>query len=127
MCYRGQDDVDLWAPGGQQTTLGIADPTHYNECPASTSGSAPLNSGNSLAIPHVAGVAALVVRVDPTLCAAAVGRLLRETAETQVNAAHRPSIRVLNAFDRRNDADPPTPEDSFLIIALKLRKPREAA
>ncbi len=36
-------------------------------------------------------------------------------------------LRVLNAFDRRNDADPPTPEDSFLIIALKLRKPGGAA
>jgi hypothetical protein len=119
-CYRGQDDVDLWAPGGQQTTLGIADPTHYNECPASTSGSAPLNSGNSLAIPHVAGVAALVVRVDPTLCAAAVGRLLRETAETQVNAAHRPSIRVLNAFAAallaHNRALPDTPLAGYRVM-----------
>lgn len=32
-------------------------------------------------------------------------------------------LRLLNAFDRRNDTDPPEPEDSFLIIALKLRKP----
>lgn len=32
-------------------------------------------------------------------------------------------LRLLEAFDRRNDSDPPGPEDSFLIIALKLRKP----
>ncbi|MBK7826775.1 S8 family serine peptidase [Nannocystis sp.] len=98
LCYPGQDDVDLWAPGGLQTTLGIADPAHYNECPAVASGPTPLNAGNSLAIPHVAGVAALLVRIDPTLGGAAVGRLIRETAEEQRNAAHKPAIRVLNAF-----------------------------
>ncbi len=120
VCYRGQDDVDLWAPGGLQATLGIADPTHYNECPASASGLAPLNSGNSLAIPYVAGAAALVARVDPTLGAAAVGRLLRETAETQVNGPHKPSIRVLNAFAAallaHNRARPDAPLAGYRVM-----------
>lgn len=96
-CYPGQSDVDVWAPGGMQTTLGIAHAAAYNEIPASGASSG-LNAGNSLAIPHVAGLAALLVRVDPTLRGPAIGRLIRETAEDQVNAGQGAPIRVVNAF-----------------------------
>ncbi|MCA9663438.1 MAG: hypothetical protein KC486_34225 [Myxococcales bacterium] len=97
MTYRRQGDADLWAPGGLQTTLRIDHPAAYNEIVRTGGGDMPFNSGNSLAIPHVAGVAAWIARVDPTLSADDIGRLLRETAEVQVNAGASP-IRALNAF-----------------------------
>ncbi len=89
--YEGQDDVDVYAPGGEKGVLAqeVLDHTHssaYKE-----------EAGNSLAIPYVAGLAALLLRINPDLDGETVARIISETAENQVDTAGKP-IRLINAF-----------------------------
>lgn len=80
--YNGQDDVDVYAPGGEQEVLNNL--SCYNE-----------DRGNSLAIPHVAGVAALLLRINPDLDGEMIARIIRETAEPRMNSSEKP---IVNAF-----------------------------
>ncbi len=86
-CYRGQYDVDIYAPGAAQEVLDAATPAGY------TSG-----TGNSLAIPHVSGLAALLLSIDPGLTGKAAAGLIRETAELQEATNDGEPVRVINAF-----------------------------
>ena len=82
--YDGQDDVDVYAPGDPQEVLNNL--SGYNE-----------DRGNSLAIPHVAGVAALLLRINPDLDGEMIARIIRETAEPRMNSSEKP-MPLVNAF-----------------------------
>lgn len=85
--YCGQNDVDVYAPGGPQEVLNYFDPHGY-----------VTDSGNSLAIPHVAGVAAHLFRINPALDGEKIATTIRETAELQITLNSGATIRVVNAF-----------------------------
>lgn len=86
LLYKGQDTVDLYAPGGMQEVLGhksLFDYTH--------------KAGNSLALPHVAGIAAFLLRINPDLTGKDLARIILETAENKSSVADKPKY-LLNAF-----------------------------
>ncbi len=85
--YTGQNDVDIYAPGGEQEVLDYKNPVGYKN-----------STGNSLAIPHVAGLAALLMQIDPGLTGEQVATIIRETAELQKNDNKGEPVRVVNAF-----------------------------
>jgi hypothetical protein len=85
--YTGQNDVDLYAPGGDQEVLDYKNLTDYKK-----------NNGNSLAIPHVAGVAALLLQIDPGLTGEQMANIIRKTAELQERENNGEPVRVVNAF-----------------------------
>jgi hypothetical protein len=83
--YFGQDDVDIYAPGDMQEVLNNL--SGYDE-----------DRGNSLAIPHVAGLAALLLRINPDLDGEMIARIIRETAEPRIDSSSGKPIRLVNAF-----------------------------
>ena len=85
--YPGQNDVDIYAPGAEQEVLDYKNPVGYKN-----------STGNSLAIPHVAGLAALLMQIDPGLTGEQVATIIRETAELQKNDNKGEPVRVVNAF-----------------------------
>ena len=85
--HTGQNDVDIYAPGAEQEVLDYKNPVGYKN-----------STGNSLAIPHVAGVAALLMQIDPGLTGERVATIIRETAELQKKDNKGEPIRVVNAF-----------------------------
>jgi hypothetical protein len=85
--YPGQNDVDVYAPGAEQEVLDYKNPVGYKN-----------STGNSLAIPHIAGLAALLMQIDPGLTGEQVATIIRETAELQKNDNKGEPVRVVNAF-----------------------------
>ena len=79
--------MDVYAPGADQEVLDYQNPTGYKN-----------STGNSLAIPHVSGLAALLLQINPGLNGEQVATIIRETAELQKNDNKGEPIRVVNAF-----------------------------
>ena len=86
LLYKGQDTVDIYAPGGMQEVLGHKSPTDYKN-----------EAGNSFALPHVAGTAAFLIRINPDLNGKDLARTILETAENKSSTADKPKY-LLNAF-----------------------------
>jgi antitoxin component YwqK of YwqJK toxin-antitoxin module len=114
--YNGQSDVDVWAPGVAQTTLGNSSTEPYKLL-----GKANPNEGNSCAIPYAAGLAALMYNINKNLGAAAICDIIRETAETQEKG-----IRVINAFAASLRAYNMMPESTIKLAGFRLIMPHQA-
>lgn len=87
--YPKQTLADILAPGTNQVTLSHKGVKNYN-IPVRKHKN---TSGNSLAIPHVAGVAALLFRINPRLSGEQVSQIIKKSAEDQISGG-----KVLNAF-----------------------------
>ncbi|HUR27982.1 MAG TPA: S8 family serine peptidase [Planctomycetota bacterium] len=85
-------EVDVIAPGVQIATITLGGGTTLSF------------NGTSSATPHVAGIAAVVRAIDPTLTYAAVRALLQSTAEDQVGPASEdtPGFDIYFGFGRVN-------------------------
>ncbi|MBT5094906.1 MAG: S8 family peptidase [Halobacteriovoraceae bacterium] len=72
--------IDVSAPGGEQSTGVLS--THNNGAQALGSESYTSMAGTSMAAPHVAGVASLMLGLNPGLFPAQVRLILRDTAQS---------------------------------------------
>ncbi len=84
----GKDSVKIYAPGGNI----------YSTLPGNAYG---YKSGTSMAAPHVAGVAALMLSVEPKLTAARLKDILLSTADSiTINTPDgEQSVKKLNAYE----------------------------
>ena len=105
---RGQNDVDVYAPGGLQEVLDHSSTTKYK-----------YNEGNSLAIPYVAGLAAYLLRINPLLDGKTVANIIKETAEAQRLDTGGRRIPLVNAFAAAlkvyNDSLPDSPLAGYRV------------
>ncbi|MDQ7772047.1 MAG: S8 family serine peptidase [Elusimicrobiales bacterium] len=75
--------VDISAPGGEGEGLGIGVlSTHNDGLTAPGNAIYKANPGTSMATPHVAGIASLMVSVNPSLSPAQISAILKSTARS---------------------------------------------
>ncbi|MGB8952782.1 MAG: S8 family serine peptidase [Candidatus Aminicenantales bacterium] len=95
--FPAQKDVDIFAPGSEQHTLKKTGPEEYNIPPDPPGKNTPrCMAGNSLSIPYVGGLAALLFKINPSLSGIEVSHIIRETAELQDRGTS--GIKVIHAF-----------------------------
>ena len=110
----GIDSVDIYAPGDHILSTFPTAICEAGNC-TNEDGSIHLrpgyhyNSGTSMATPHVAGVAALMLSIEPTLSAERIKEIILDTAEsiTISTADGTQGVKKLNADGAVNYLDKP--------------------
>ena len=89
------NNVDIFAPGGKEFTANENIPTTNNQ------GSYSYFNGTSAAAPHVAGVAALILSINPTLTSADLKKLILDNADiiSISTPDGKQDVKKLNAYE----------------------------
>ena len=119
--------VEIMAPGGDvlRNDDGDGNPDGVLSMVDPSAGSYAFYNGTSMAAPHVAGVAALMLAVDPSLTPAEILAKLQATARLR-SASECPQLCGAGLLDA-NAAVRALPPVSFLASRLEVRQGRTAA